>query len=121
MKKLFLGLFFLFVTLQSYAGDSLNAILLERKGIGHLDGLIPADQPEVYYDSSNLEIIIEADGFACYYDVEIYPANSAIPIISIQIDGYGDTIDISSLLADDYTIIIYSPYNNQFEGGFTIE
>ena len=62
MKKLFLVLFFLFVTLLSYAGDSLNAILLERKGIGHLDGLIPADQPEVYnVESGALLTVIHPD------------------------------------------------------------
>lgn len=121
MKKITFVFFILMATMQSFAGDSLNAILLERKGIGHLGGVVTADQPDVYYNSNTQEIILVADGFASYYDVEIYPAYSAIPVITTQVDGYGDTIDVSSLPADNYTIVITSEYNNVFEGEFTIE
>ena len=88
-----------------------------------VDVSIPADQPEVYYDSNTQEIIVDGDddGFVSYYDVEIYPSASAIPVISTQIDGDYDTIDVSSLSVGDYTIIIYSPYNHEFEGEFAIE
>ena len=33
--------------------------------------------------------------------------------------GYGDIIDVSSLPDDNYTILITSSNNNQFEGEFT--
>ena len=79
----------------------------------------PADLPEVYFDSDNLEIIIVGDGFANYYDVDIISQSTMLAVISTQIDGYGDTIDISSLPDDDYTILITSSNNNQYEGEFT--
>ncbi len=107
------------------ADEAANHIRIQQvpKGGTHFDLPIPADQPEVYYYSSTQEIIVDGDdgGFVCYYDVEIYPSASAIPIISTQIDGDYDTIDVSSLTAGDFTIIIYSPYNHEFQGEFTIE
>ena len=75
--------------------------------------------PEVYYDSDNLEIIIVADGFASYYDVDIISQSTQLAVISTQIDGYGDTIDVYSLPDDDYTIYITSSNNNEYEGQFT--
>ena len=77
--------------------------------------------PEVYYDADNLKIIIVADGFASYYNVDITSASGYVPLISTQIDGYGDTIDVSSLPDGYYTITITSSNNNQFEGTFAIE
>lgn len=121
-KNLFLLSLMLLVCLNISAGGR-----IEIHQIGQVpprvDVSIPADQPEVYYYSSTQEIIVDGDdgGFVCYYDVEIYPSASAIPIISTQIDGDYDTIDVSSLTAGDYTIIIYSPYNHEFQGEFTIE
>jgi hypothetical protein len=35
------------------------------------------------------------------------------------VDGYGDTIDVSSLPDDDYTIIITSSNHNVYQGTFT--
>lgn len=81
----------------------------------------PADMPEVYFDSDNLEIILVADGFSTYYDVEITPTTGYVPLISTQVDGYGDTIDVSSLPDGYYTITITSEFNNEFEGTFQIE
>jgi hypothetical protein len=75
--------------------------------------------PEVYYDSDNLEIVIVADGFASYYYVEIFQTGYTIPVISTQVDGYGDSIDVSSLPDDNYTIVITSSNNNEYEGQFT--
>ena len=95
----------------------------EKGSTGNHGGLpiVPADMPEVYYDSDNLEIIIVADGFASYYDVEIFQTEYTIPVISTQIDGSGDSIDISSLSDGSYTIVITSSNNNEFEGTFYIE
>ena len=85
----------------------------------HSEYYPPADMPEVYYDSDNLEIIIVADGFASYYDVDIVSQSTLLAVISTQIDGYGDSIDVSSLPDDNYTIVITSSNNNQYEGQFT--
>ena len=85
----------------------------------HIELFAPADMPEVYYNSDNLEIIIVADGFANYYDVDIISQSTQLAVISTQIGGYGDTIDVYSLPDDDYTILITSSNNNQYVGQFT--
>lgn len=79
----------------------------------------PADMPEVYFDSDDQEIILVADGFADYYDVDIISLSTMIAVISTQVDGYGDSIDVSSLPDDDYTIVITSSNNNEYVGQFT--
>lgn len=109
--------------LFSFADGSTAQIHIERKGKpdNHGQYYIPADMPEVYYDADNLEIIIVADGFASYYNVDITSASGYVPLISNQIDGYGDSIDVSSLPDGYYTITITSSNNNQFEGTFAIE
>ena len=68
----------------------------------------------------NLEIILVADGFSSYYDVDIFQTGYTIPVITTQVDGYGDTIDISSLPDGNYTIVITSEFNNEFEGQFIV-
>ena len=87
----------------------------------HSEHYLPADMPIVYFDSDAMEIIIEADGFAGYYNVEVRLMPSSDPVILTQIDGYGDTIDISALPDAYYQIIITSSNNNVFEGTFLIE
>ena len=84
----------------------------------HSEYYPPADMPEVYYDDLNYDIIIVADGFASYYDVDIISQSTQLAVISTQIDGYGDTIDVSSLPDDDYVISITSSNNNEFVGYF---
>lgn len=79
----------------------------------------PADMPEVYFDTDLQEIIIYADGYADYYDVDIISLSTMTAVISTQVDGYGDSIDVSLLPDDDYTIIITSSNNNVYEGQFT--
>lgn len=114
----------LFMCLNSFGGinDAGQINLEHRHQHGdHLEHYVPADMPEVYYDSASQEIIIEADGFASYYNVEIFQTGYTIPVISTQVDGYGDTIDVSSLSDGDYTIVITSSYNNVFEGDFSID
>ena len=121
-KNHFLFLLMLLVCLNIMAGRKID-IHQTGQVPPRVDVSIPADQPEVYYDSNTQEIIVDGDddGFVSYYDVEIYPSASAVPVISTQIDGDYDAIDVSSLSVGDYTIIIYSPYNHEFEGEFTIE
>ena len=77
--------------------------------------------PEVYLDSDEMEILIEADGFASYYDVYISAVPTNTLFISTQISGYGDSIDISSLGPCYYMITIISEFNNVYQGYFTIE
>ena len=68
-----------------------------------------------------MEIIIVGDGFADYYDVDIVSMVTMQSVISTQISGYGDTIDISSLPDAYYRIVIHTSYNNVYDGFFTIE
>ena len=87
----------------------------------HSEYYPPADMPEVCFDSNDMEIIIVADGFADYYDVEIVSLGSGLTLIGTQVDGYGDSIDVSSLLIGDYRIVITSSNNNVYSGYFAIE
>ncbi len=111
------------IVFTSHAGDDTTAAInLEHRGHDHSEHFIPADMPEVYYDSDAQEIILVADGFSSYYYVEIGPSSWVTPVISTQVDGYGDTIDVSALVSDYYyTIRITSEFGNQFEGEFLIE
>ena len=87
----------------------------------HSEYYPPADMPEVYFDDVAMEIIIVGDGFADYYDVEIVSLGSMLTVIGTQIDGYGDSIDVSSLSDGDYRLVITSSNNNVYEGDFAIE
>ena len=87
----------------------------------HLDQPIPADQPDVYLDTSNALIIIDGGGEVAYYDVEIESMTTWFTVISTQVNGTYDTIDVSSLAAGDYMITITSPTGHEFEGFFQIE
>ncbi len=87
----------------------------------HSEYYLPADMPEVYLDSDEMEIIIEADGFASYYNVDIFTMAGTTPVLWAVVNGTYDTVDVSSLLADDYRIVIHSSNNNVFEGYFSIE
>ena len=109
-----------FVCVNNIYGDekSINMQFPGHNG-PHNEYYPPADMPEVYYDSDNLEIIIVADGFASYYDVDIVSQSTLLAVISTQIGGYGDSIDVSSLPDDNYTIVITSSNNNEYEGQFT--
>ena len=86
-----------------------------------IEHFIPFDQPDVYYNNVAQTIIIDGDGAVSYYDVEIAPVTSSVPIISTQVSGYYDSIDVSSLSATVYVITICSPTGNEFEGFFEIE
>ena len=97
-------------------------IVIKNGGGGHdhMEHYAPADMPEVYYDSDEKEIIIVADGFSSYYTVLIIRDSNNLTMVSTQISGFGDTIDISTLPAGNFTIYITSEYNNVFDGHFTI-
>ena len=100
--------------------DQTSQIRLEhipRHG-DHFEYPVPADMPDVYYDSDNHEIIIDGQGFVNYYDVEIATAASYVTVLTTQVNGSYDTIDISSLPQGHYIITIESPLGNTFEGYF---
>ncbi len=99
-----------------------QVILHKRKThSGHLENYPIADMPDaVYYDSEAEEIIIVADGTSFYYNVEIVSDNLNQTVISTQVSGYGDVIDISSLSSGSYTIVITSQFLNEYEGQFSI-
>ena len=122
MKRiiLFITLFF---TFQMSLYGSTDEIVLRNAGHqhDHIEHYDPADMPIAYFDSEAMEIIIEAEGYADYYVVEVISMVSGQTLIYTQIDGYGDTIDISALPDAYYQIIITSSNNNVFEGTFLIE
>ena len=122
-----ISLLVIFVALSSFdifdRDGSAERIYLEHrhKTGNHIEYYPPADMPEVYIDTDEMEIILVADGFANYYVVDIVSQVTMLSVIYTQIGGYGDSIDISSLPDGYYHIIVTSSNNNVFDGYFTIE
>ena len=87
----------------------------------HFDHPVLADQPDVYYDDDNFQIIIDGGGEVTYYDVQITSMTTWYVVISTVVSGYYDTIDVSSLAAGEYCITITAPTGHEFEGFFDIE
>ncbi len=82
--------------------------------------IYPADLPDVYYDEDEQEIIIDGPGSeASYYDVDIVSMSTLDVMLSTQVNGTYDTIDVSSLPDDNYKIVITSSNFNEYEGYFT--
>ena len=121
MKYFILSLFLL-VPVLSFADPDVIILYPSGHQNDHYNLPIPVDQPDVYYDNDTQEVIVEGLGFVTYYDVEIASAATLTVLISTQINGSYDTIDVSSLPSDHvYVITIYSPTGNTFEGTFLIE
>ena len=80
---------------------------------------VPAEMPDVYYNNVSQTIIIDGTGEVDYYDVEIMSLTTFDVLISTQVNGYYDTIDISSLPDGEYAITIDAPTGNSFEGFFS--
>ena len=125
MKKFiaFLAVLMMFPMYSFADRNGEEQVILHRKKIygGHFENYPIADMPDaVYYDSDEGEIIIVADGTSLYYNVEIVSVSMNQTVILTQVDGYGDTIDVSSLPAGSYTIVITSQFLNEYEGHFTI-
>ena len=87
----------------------------------HTEHYLLADAPEVYFDADDMAISIEADGYASYYEVDIISRSTLFTAISTQVGGYGDNVDVSSLPADEYSIVITSSNHNVYEGYFMVE
>ncbi len=116
-------LFILFAVLYDcFLAAQYRPIVIHHGGsVGdHIEHFVPFDMPDVYYDDVSQTIIIDGDGAVTYYDVEIAPVTSSVPVIMTQVSGYYDTIDVSSLSAAEYVITIYSPEDNTYEGFFEI-
>ena len=96
----------------------INLTYKHKQG-NHNEYYPPTDMPEVYFDSYTEEIIIVADGFSSYYDVDIVSQSTMQLVLYTTISGYGDNIDVSSLPDDNYTIVITSSNNNEYVGQFT--
>ncbi|MBQ6078934.1 MAG: DUF3244 domain-containing protein [Muribaculaceae bacterium] len=122
MKRLLFLLFCLESILIMFADDgNPAAINLQHNGPGNHSGIpLPADMPDVYYDNSNQQIIVDGLGVVTYYDVEIASATNWTVYISTQVSGSYGTIDISSLPQGEYVITIDSSTGNSFEGYFDI-
>lgn len=101
-------------------GDAAAQINLQKKKIirNHSELPMPADEPDVYYDSDDQVIIIDGTSYVTYYDVVIESVASWTVMISTQVSGSYDTIDISSLPQGMYCITIDSPTGNSYEGFF---
>lgn len=122
MRKLIIFICLILLPVIALADrDGKEQVILHHTGNGgHIEHYAPVDMPEVYYDSDESEIIIVADGFSSYYDVLIIRNSTNQTMVSMQIIGYGDSIDISSLPSDNYILVITSEYNNVFQGSFSI-
>ena len=96
-----------------------QTVPLKKLSLGHLNLPDPADQPDVYYDAVNQEIIIDGTGEVTYYDVEIASVSTWTVVISTQVSGYYDTIDVSSLPTGEYCITIDSPRATPSRGSST--
>ena len=121
MKKAFF-LFLIFTLFFGFEVTARRQITLNQNGQlpGH-SGIpfVPADMPDVYYDSDTEEIIIDGTGYATYYDVDIISVSTGYVVLYDTVNGNYGTVDVSSLPDDDYTILITSSNNNEYEGSFT--
>lgn len=120
MKKIYLTIILsLFLSFELSAA---RLIIVHSNGQvhGHHEILHPADQPEVYYDDVEQEIIIDGQwSEASYYDVDIVSLSTLDTALSTRVSSTYDTIDVSSLPDDNYQIVITSSNNNEYVGYFT--
>ena len=111
---------FLFVILLSSLSLSAreDPVILHNGGSvnDRYDLPMPAEMPDVYYNNVSQTITIDSGGEVNYYDVEIMSLITFDVVISTQVNGYYDTIDVSLLSEAEYGIFIYSPTGNSFEG-----
>ena len=120
MKKVILFILLSALTCLALWADRRPIVIQNGGAVGdHGEFFDPADKPEVYYDDDNQEIILVADGFVSSYDVDIVSLSTLQVVLFTAVNGYGDTIDVSTLPDDNYKIVISTPYNNIYEGYFT--
>jgi len=108
------------LTISSKASN--NPIQMHKKGMtNNHSGIpfVPVDMPDIYYDDQTQVITIDGNGYSAYYYVDIISESTLLTMFSTNVDGDYGTVDVSSLPDDNYTIIITSSENNQYEGQFT--
>ena len=121
MKRTFSFVLLLLFSLQLFADNRQEVIILHSKG-GPRSDMLPTcpDAPQAYYcyDDKSQWILIDGHGVVNYYDVDISsPVTNAVEI-STQVDGTNDTFDIFSLHAGSHVITIESPSGKIYEGTF---
>ena len=121
MEKKYLLLTFLIVVCMDLSAHDKIDIHQTGQMPTHIEHFIPADQPDVYYDNVYQTITIDGGGEVTYYDVEIASVTTTLTVISTQVNGFYDTIDVSSLPQDEYVITIYSPEDHTYEGFFEVQ
>ena len=109
-----------FTTLLAYGSPEKIQMNDPNHQHDHLEHYVPADQPDVYYDSDNQTIIVDGGGEVSCYDVEIMSMTTWITVITTQVGGTYDIIDVSTLASDDYLIVITTPNDNEYEGEFSV-
>ena len=91
MKKYIIFFFLLvFSAFRMSADENSNAPinLQHQNQHDHLEYYPPADMPEAFFNLDEMEVIIEADGFADYYIVNIVSQVSMQSVIYTQIGGF---------------------------------
>ena len=117
-KFLFSCALLLFITSASADKKDYNEQVIEIKGkTPHSEWSIPADMPDVYYNSE-LDVITIVDYANVTYYVTIYD-DWWNTVITDTKPG-GGTINVSSLSSGDYVIEISTSWNHDFEGQFTV-
>ena len=117
-KSSIISIVFLFISTMAFADDVKNhqAEQVIMKGKNHFSQVdIPADMPDVYYDSQNGVITIVDYANVTYY-VTIYD-DWWNAVITDTKPG-GGTINVSSLTSGDYTIEISTSWNHDYTGNF---
>ena len=123
MKRLIIFVLFIVAATSLCLQAGRRPIVVQHGGSANDHWELPATdiEPEVYYDDVAQEIIIVGTGNATYYNVVIESVNDWDVSLSTQVNGSYDTIDISSLPADEYCITITTAWNDTFVGYFEIE
>ena len=100
---------------------SADEAAINIKHHGHFEDhhIVPADMPQVYYDSEAGVITVDGPGYASYYYVDIVSQSTLSVVLYDTVDGDYGTVDVSSLPDDNYTIVITSSNNNEYTGQFT--
>ena len=120
IRRILLMTFVVFVSLFSFTSPEKISLSNPNQQPNHNNIPVPADMPDVYYNNDTQTVIIDGGGEVNYYDVEIISLTTLETEIYTQVNGYYDTIDVSSLPDGDYTIFIYSPTGYTFDGDFAI-
>ena len=117
MANRFLFLFFVFIANVFISQAYNKEVVLTPSKPTHSQWNIPADMPDVYYDSE-LGVITIVDYANVTYYVTIYD-DWWNTVITDTKPG-GGTINVSSLSSGDYVIEISTSWNHDFEGQFTV-